>query len=338
LPVIVRTAQTLAYAHERGVVHRDIKPDNVLIGRHGECTVLDWGIAKVRGLPAVTGESDPGAPIDAGATRHGAVMGTPHYMAPEQASGHVGEIDERTDVFAVGALLYQLLSGKAPYAAASIDEALERAKRGDALDIAEAAPEAPAALRDIVRKAMARHPADRYQTAGELASALEKTVAESLAKRESRWIAAAAGFAAIFGVVAMVAAIVLVFALVSWEELGAAVLGYVIWPAIGCALSLTEIATHGRYRLSALAGAFIVITALSSLAGATTGVLATLAGVSAPEVLADAEKWRTFVTLGISEALGHIPVGCAFVGLQVMLWAVGKWRNARRAARVTAPS
>jgi predicted Ser/Thr protein kinase len=334
VPVVVRTAQTLAYAHERGVVHRDIKPDNVLVGRHGESTVLDWGIAKVRGLPAVTGGGDLGAPIDGGgATRHGAVLGTPYYMAPEQAEGDVGAIDERTDVFALGALLYQVLSGKAPYAAPSLEEAIGKARGAAPVDLAEAAPEAPPQLVAIVRRAMARHPGDRYQTAGELADALEATVAEALGRRGSPLVHAVASFAAGFGVLAMVAAIFAVFAVVSWKELGAAVLGYLIWPAIGCALSLIEIVTRGRYKLSPLSGAFIFITALSSVAGASTGVLATLGGVSDPAILADAEKWRTFVTNGFAEALGHIPVGCTFVGLQVMLWAVAKWLNTRTRTR-----
>lgn len=104
LPAVVRVAHTLGFAHERGVVHRDVKPENVILGTHGETLLLDWGIAKVRGLTS----SDPtDGPTSVGTqTQMGTVMGTPMYMAPEQARGDTDAIDERTDVFALGAMLY----------------------------------------------------------------------------------------------------------------------------------------------------------------------------------------------------------------------------------------
>jgi hypothetical protein len=135
LPAIGRLAHTLAFAHEHGVVHRDVKPDNVVLGKHGETVLLDWGIAKVRGEignrvaavdAALEGESTP-----RGATVAGSLLGTPAYMAPEQASARVAEIDERTDVFAVGAVR-TASTPKSPRAPGHVEvhrEAAPRARR-----------------------------------------------------------------------------------------------------------------------------------------------------------------------------------------------------------------
>ncbi|MGE0403373.1 MAG: WD40 repeat domain-containing serine/threonine protein kinase, partial [Kofleriaceae bacterium] len=148
VPIVQQVADTIAYAHAQHVIHRDLKPNNIMLGPFGETLVVDWGIAKDLA-------SDGGAD-GARMTGHGTVMGTPSYMAPEQAVGD--DVDERTDVYALGAILYHVLAGAPP--------------SRDAL--AMRAPSAPPALIAIVEKAMAEHPEDRYPTARELADDLRR--------------------------------------------------------------------------------------------------------------------------------------------------------------------
>ena len=165
LPLVTRVAQTIGFAHDQGVVHRDIKPDNILVGDHGEVVVLDWGLARVRGVPSEgAGSSD--LPASASHTVHGAVIGTPAYMAPEQASGDLDRIDERSDVFALGALLFHVLAGSAPYRGKTIDAILDEARAAKLPALPADAPPELAAIcraprRETPRPASATHTTSR---------------------------------------------------------------------------------------------------------------------------------------------------------------------------------
>jgi serine/threonine-protein kinase len=120
LDVFGCVCQALAHAHSRGVLHRDLKPQNVMVGEHAEVQVMDWGFAKVRAGsaagPAVQTLRDDADPW---ASQQGDVMGTFAYMAPEQAQGKIAELDERCDVFGLGAILCEMLTGRPPYTAAT---------------------------------------------------------------------------------------------------------------------------------------------------------------------------------------------------------------------------
>ncbi len=172
LPHVLASAEAMAYAHARRIIHRDLKPANIMVGPFGETLVIDWGLAKV--LDGQGGEDEsPDAPAgDAQLTQSGAVMGTPAYMPPEQAEG--ADVDERADVYALGAVLYYVLSGASPYAAASSEAVLTAVRRGPPPPIEEREPGTPADLVTIVAKAMARDPAARYPSAREMADDLRR--------------------------------------------------------------------------------------------------------------------------------------------------------------------
>src|SRR5262249_28515785 len=132
LGVFEQVCQAVAYAHSKGVIHRDLKPDNVMVGRFGEGQVMDWGRAKVRrpGAEAATSVVETVRGAGGEESRYGVAMGTPAYMAPEQARGEVELLDERCDVFGLGAILCEILTGAPPFPGRP-GEAHARAMRGD---------------------------------------------------------------------------------------------------------------------------------------------------------------------------------------------------------------
>ncbi|MFN0009260.1 MAG: tetratricopeptide repeat protein [Planctomycetota bacterium] len=168
LGVLHRVCEAMAYAHHKGVLHRDLKPGNVMVGRFGEVYVMDWGLARVLGENGRPGASsgaieETSSPLE---TLEGDVVGTPAYMSPEQAEGSLAQVGPCSDVYAVGAMLYHLLSGGTPYVRPGESVGgraiLERVRAGPPPPIEALAPDAPAELLAICRKAMARDLPARY--------------------------------------------------------------------------------------------------------------------------------------------------------------------------------
>jgi WD40 repeat protein len=176
LPHYLNLCQAMAYAHAHGVIHRDLKPSNVMIGEFGETQVIDWGLAKdllaerEADSSAEPDQEEPGTGEVSELTQAGQLLGTPHYMAPEQAMGRHEALDARTDVYALGAVLYELLTGSRPYQASTRLEVLRKCAEGAPVPPEVLCPEAPAPLVAICRRAMARNPDARYLSAGELAT------------------------------------------------------------------------------------------------------------------------------------------------------------------------
>lgn len=192
LEVVLKVCDTIAFAHDRGVMHRDLKPANVMVGKFGEVYVMDWGLAKLfgaaAGAAAAAAATDAEEPLatarrrdadsdgDAAiATLPGQKLGTPEYMAPEQAAGTA--LDERVDVHAIGAMLFELLTGRPPYGAApgeprDVMEILRQVRDGSPMRIEQVQPGVPAELVAITERAMARNRDERYPRVADLAADL----------------------------------------------------------------------------------------------------------------------------------------------------------------------
>jgi WD40 repeat protein len=175
LPHVIAVADAMAYAHSEKIIHRDLKPANVLVGEFGETVVIDWGLAKDLGSNEPDPEEGPYRMphLPMPLTQAGEVLGTPVYMAPEQAMGK--ELDQRADVYAIGAILYELLTGKWPHHGATTEQVIERLTAGNQVTPLEVRqPDVPPDLAAIVGKAMTHDPAARYPSAAELAADLRR--------------------------------------------------------------------------------------------------------------------------------------------------------------------
>ncbi len=168
VPRVLAAVEAVAYAHSQGVIHRDLKPHNILVGEFGEVVVVDWGLGKRLSDPDDPAGTDPSSDANPTQTRDGTVLGTPAYMAPEQAAGAAA--DQRSDVYALGAVLFHVLSGKPPRTGTSITAVIESARQGAAVSLAALTSVVPVDLIAIVERALAPDPADRYVDAAALAS------------------------------------------------------------------------------------------------------------------------------------------------------------------------
>jgi len=213
LRVFQKACEAVAFAHAHGVIHRDLKPENVMVGAFGEVLVMDWGLAKViRSTPnssedgqadqsnhasarsELTGDAAARNSID---TLHGTVMGTPAYMAPEQALGNTASFDERTDVYALGAMLYFLLAGRPPFVSQDLSAAERETKNSKLPSPRQLNHATPRQIDAVCRKAMSPAPPERYGSAQELAAEVARFVdgfavsayRENIFERAGRWIA-----------------------------------------------------------------------------------------------------------------------------------------------------
>ncbi len=170
---LVDACFAVGFAHGHGVVHRDLKPDNIMVGAFGETVVLDWGIAGVRGQPdAPGGAHRPRGPDSL--THDGAVMGTPGYMAPEQARGDLEAIGPASDVWSLGAILYELVTGTPAVTGLDSQQKLAQSADLTLVPVRVVNPDVPPDLAALTERAMAPDPADRFTDAVALAEELER--------------------------------------------------------------------------------------------------------------------------------------------------------------------
>jgi serine/threonine-protein kinase len=200
-------AQAMDYAHRQGIIHRDLKPANILLTTDGTPKIGDFGLAKRLAE-------------DSGQTRTGTILGTPSYMAPEQAAGRAGEVGPLSDVYSLGAVLYDLLTGRAPFRAASVLDTLEQVRTRDPVAPAQLEPGVPRDLETICLKCLQKEPARRYSNAAALAEDLRRFLSGepisarpvSRAERLWRWCKRNPRVALLSGTVA---ALVVIWALTS---------------------------------------------------------------------------------------------------------------------------
>ncbi len=223
IQAFVGVCNTVAFAHSRNVIHRDLKGTNIVLGEFGEVILLDWGLAKL--IDDDQKEQKPEADFDPNATAPytgqvgwaepdltaaGAVLGTPSFMAPEQAEARADRIGRRTDVYGLGAILYEILAGKAPFSGDSTQDVLRKVREQPPTPPSKIVRSTPKALEAVCLKAMAKDPAGRYPSAAALAADVQHWLADEPVSawrepwtiRTRRWVvrnrtAVAAGVAAL---------------------------------------------------------------------------------------------------------------------------------------------
>jgi serine/threonine-protein kinase len=155
LDVIAESAEALDYAHTKGVIHRDVKPGNIMLLKNGHVKVTDFGIAKA---------------VSSSQTKSGIILGTPNYMSPEQITGR--GIDGRSDIFSLGVVFYQLLTGKLPFGGKTITELFYQITQGKHLSVRDINPRIIKPCEQLIDKALAKDPSKRFSRAAEFAKYL----------------------------------------------------------------------------------------------------------------------------------------------------------------------
>jgi serine/threonine-protein kinase len=182
LTALVAVCQAIGYAHSRGVIHRDLKPENIILGSYGEVIVLDWGLATLVRRPDESAPSDDPPQIavskDASAHRTIGLIGTPAYMAPEQADARHELVDERTDIYGLGAILFEILTGRTPVEASTVSELISKLSSGAMREARTVVGSVPRALNAICSRAMAAKPSERFARATDLADDLQRWIAD----------------------------------------------------------------------------------------------------------------------------------------------------------------
>jgi WD40 repeat protein len=199
----IAVCNAVEYAHSRGVIHRDLKPGNIMLGKYGETLVVDWGLAKASALFGEAPRSEerslvPSSESITSETLPGSAIGTPGFMSPEQSEGRIDEIGPASDIYTLGVTLYLILTGQEPFQSTTIADLLSKVRKGDFVPPRHCDPSVPASLEAVCLKAMKLLPKDRYPTCAAMAKDIERWLddepvtafVEPLSARLFRWVRA----------------------------------------------------------------------------------------------------------------------------------------------------